>query len=87
MTGTNGTATVRPYFPTPYKLYVDLKNAAGPYKAGAQLRELPDLEGPPFVGDFTDLAKIIRGEMQTRYTPEFDRMTHEVLLTVCQMRT
>ena len=85
--GSNGTATVRPYFPAPYKLQVDLREQAGPYRAGAQVRQLNDLPGPPFVGDFTDLAKIIRGQMEPRYTAEFDLMTHQTLLNICQVTT
>ena len=83
--GSNGTATVRPYFPAPYKVYVDLKEAAGPYRTGQQVLELENPPGPPFVGDFTDLAKIIRGQMAPNYTADFDLMTHRTLLEICKV--
>ena len=81
--GTKGTATVRPF--SPYRLMVDLKDAEGPYQAGFQKIELPRPPGPPFVGDFRELAKVIRKGAKPAYSAEHDLITHEALLKACRV--
>ena len=81
--GTKGTATVRPF--SPYRLMVDLKEAAGPYKAGYQKIEYPRSVGPPFFGDFQELAAVIRGRAKPTYSVEHDLITHEALLKACKL--
>ena len=81
--GTMGTATVRPF--SPYRLMVDLKAAAGPYKAGHQKIEYPRSVGPPFFGDFHELAAVIRGQAKPTYSVEHDLNTHEALLKACRL--
>jgi hypothetical protein len=39
---------------------VDLKEAAGPYKAGEQLIPLAESPGPTYAPDFREMAHIIR---------------------------
>ena len=81
--GTKGTATVRPF--SPYRLMVDLKEAAGPYKAGYQKIEYPRSVGPPYFGDFHELAGVIQGRANPTYSVEHDLATHEALLMACRV--
>jgi predicted dehydrogenase len=80
--GTNGTATVRPF--SPPRLMIDLKESAGPYKAGFQKIEMKQPQGPPFVGDFEELAGVIRDGATPSYSPDHDLITHEALLKACK---
>ena len=81
--GTNGTATVRPF--SPYRLMVDLEEPAGPYRAGFQKIEMPRPQGPPFVGDFSELSRVIRQGDRPTYSIEHDLITHEALLKACNV--
>lgn len=81
--GTNGTATVRPF--SPYRLLVDMKAAAGPYKVGFQKIDMTRPPGPPFVGDFAELARVIRDGEKPSYSAEHDLITHEALLKACRV--
>ena len=81
--GTNGTATVRPF--SPYRLMVDLEVPAGPYRAGFQKIEMPRPQGPPFVGDFAELSRVIRQGDRPAYSVEHDLITHEALLKACNV--
>jgi predicted dehydrogenase len=54
--GTNGSAVLRPI--EPGVLQIDLKDAAGPYAAGAQTVALPAYRR--YVADFDELAKAVR---------------------------
>ena len=81
--GTNGTATVRPF--SPYRLMVDFEDAAGPYKAGFQTIEMTQPPGPPFVGDFSELVRVIREGEQPSHSAEHDLITHEAFLKACQV--
>ena len=81
--GTNGTATVRPF--APHRLMVDLKDAAGPYKAGFQTIEMTPPPGPPFAGDFAELARVIREGEQPSHSAEHDLITHEAFLKACKV--
>jgi predicted dehydrogenase len=79
--GTNGTATVRPF--SPQRLEVDLREAAGPYRAGRQPVELPP--EPGYRPSFQEMARIIRERATPLYSSEHDLTAHEALLTACQM--
>ena len=81
--GTNGTATVRPF--SPYRLMVDLGKPAGPYKAEFQKIEMPRGDGPPFEGDFDEMARVIREGAEPSYSVEHDLAVHETLLRVCKV--
>ena len=80
--GSNGKAVARRYNP-PLHLMVDLKDAAGPYQAGAQaLAPLPQ-PGPTYAPDFREMARVIRNGAQPSYSPEHDLIAHETLLRAC----
>jgi predicted dehydrogenase len=81
--GSNGVALVQPY--APLKLLIDLKDAAGPYKAGEQWVQLTAPPGPTYAPDFQEMARIMRKREKPSYSPEHDLMTHEVLLQSCGM--
>ena len=81
--GANGTATARPF--SPRRLLVDLKQPAGPYKTGLQKIEMAAPPGPPFVGDFAELARVIRQGEKPSHSAEHDLTTHEVLLKTCRV--
>lgn len=78
--GTGGTAVVRPVEPP--SLMVDLAQAAGPYKAGAQV--IP-YSYTRYVDDFIELAAAVRGERQLRVTREEEYLVQETLLRVSGM--
>jgi predicted dehydrogenase len=79
--GTNGKATAEPF--SPLRLTVDLKDAAGIYKAGVQTIEPPEPPGPSFAPDFIEMAKVIREGMRPSYSPEHDLAAQETLLRAC----
>jgi predicted dehydrogenase len=75
--GDQGTIDIRPLEPP--KMLLALSKARDPYKAGYQEVELPKSQGR-YDGEFIDLAKIVRGEKQSDFTPEHDLATHETIL-------
>lgn len=79
--GTNGTATLRPF--SPQRLEVDLREAAGPYKADRQQVELPP--EPGYRPAFLEMARIIRDGAAPLYSSEHDLTAQQALLTACQM--
>ncbi len=81
--GTNGSAKAQPF--APVRLQVQLKQAAGPYRPGDQLLEPPSPPGLAYTPDFAEMAAVIRRSAAPTYTAAHDLMTHEVLLTACQM--
>jgi len=81
--GTNGSAKAQPF--APVRLHIQLKDAAGPYRAGEQSLEPPSPPGLPYTPDFAELAAAIRRGAAPIYSPEHDLMTHEVLLRACGM--
>jgi len=85
ITGTNGSATVRPF--SPYQMTSHLRDAAGPYPAGLKTTEFPPDRLPGFSPDFLEMARIIREGATPSYSPEHDLMTQEVLLKACQELT
>ena len=86
LAGTNGKASAQPYSPS--RLLVDLKVAAGPYKAGAQVLEpVEPVEpvGPEYAPDFREMARIIREGAKPSYSAEHDLIVHDTLLRACGM--
>jgi hypothetical protein len=65
------------------RLTVDLKTAAGPYKAGEQLLQMTAPPGPDFAPDFAEMARIIRDGAQPTYSTEHDLITQQTLLEAC----
>ena len=83
LAGTNGKASVQPYASS--RLMVDLKDAAGPYQAGAQVLEPPEPPGPAYAPDFREMARIIREGAKPLYSVEHDLIVHDTLLRACGM--
>jgi predicted dehydrogenase len=81
--GTNGSAIAQPF--APVRLRVELKDAAGPYRAGLQTLEPPSPPGLAYTPDFAEMASIIRKGTAPSYSAEHDLMTHQVLLEACGM--
>jgi predicted dehydrogenase len=81
--GTNGSAKAQPF--APVRLTVELKDAAGPYRAGVQTLEPPSPPGVTYTPDFAEMAAIIRKGAQPTYSAEHDLMTQAVLLEACGM--
>lgn len=81
--GSNGVALVQPY--APLRLLIDLKESAGPYKAGEQLVSLSEPPGPTYAPDFREMAAVIRKGGKPSYSAQHDLMTQEVLLQACGM--
>ena len=82
ITGTNGSATVRPF--STYRLISHLREAAGPYPAGLKETEFPPDQGPGFAPDFLEMERIIREGAAPSYSAQHDLITQEVLLKACQ---
>lgn len=59
-----------------------LAKACGPYKAGFQDVEIPAMSGR-YVGQLTELARIIRGEIDNPFSLEHELLVQEVLLAAC----
>jgi predicted dehydrogenase len=78
--GANGAATLRPFNG---KLAMDLKDAAGPYKAGQQVVEPHEQAGPVFAPDLIEMHRIIGEGVSPSYSVEHDLTTQEVLLRAC----
>ena len=79
--GSNGRATVQPF--STLRLSLDLKDAAGPYRAGEQTLQPPAPPGPGFAPDFVEMASIIREGAKPSYSPEHDLIAQQVLLKAC----
>jgi predicted dehydrogenase len=79
--GANGAAVLRPIEPP--ALQIDLLKPAGPYKSGVQNIPLPKYER--YVGDFAELAALIRGEKSPVVTLHDELLVHESLLKACEM--
>jgi predicted dehydrogenase len=78
--GVNGTATLRPFNG---KLAVDLKDAAGPYKAGQRVVDPQEQAGPVFAPDLSEMHRIICDGVTPSYSVEHDLTTQEALLRAC----
>jgi predicted dehydrogenase len=77
--GTNGTLVVTPIEPP--SLEVDLKVAAGPYKAGRQKYEIPT--EPRYVADFQEMARVIRKQRSASFSSKHDLIVQDTLLRAC----
>ena len=73
ITGTNGTATLRPIEPP--ILQFDLAKAAGPYAAKLQTIPLPKYQR--YVPELADLADAVRTHRPLAVTPDTDLSVHE----------
>ena len=76
-------AKVQPF--APLRLQVQLKEAAGPYRAGSQTIEPINPPGLAYTPDFAETAAVIRRGAAPTYSAAHDLMTQEVLLTACGM--
>jgi predicted dehydrogenase len=85
ITGTNGSATVRPF--SPYRVITDLRDAAGPYPAGLKQTDFPPDRLPGFSPDFLEMAGVIREGASPSYSWQHDLMTQQVLLKACHELT
>jgi predicted dehydrogenase len=81
--GSNGVALVQPY--APLRLMIDLKDAAGPYKAGEQMVPLTEPPGATYAPDFREMARIIRKGEKPSYSAQHDLIAQEALLHACNM--
>ena len=79
--GSNGTAVLRPLEPP--ALEIELVNAAGPYRKGAQAVSLPAYTR--YEADFAALALAVRGERPLLVPLEVELEVQETLLRVCEM--
>jgi predicted dehydrogenase len=79
--GTRGTATLSPI--EPGKLVVDLAEAAGPYKKGAQEVPLPPYRR--YEDDFIELAAAVRGEKPLSLSLEEELLSAETILRASGM--
>lgn len=79
--GRRGTATLQPIEPP--TLAVDLTQAAGPYRSGAQKVEMPAYRR--YEGDFVELAAAVRGERPLTASLDQELLVAETLLQVSEM--
>jgi predicted dehydrogenase len=79
--GSEGTFHIQPLDNPSARLA--LSKARGTYKAGYQDVTFPKYVR--YVDDATDIARIIRGEKETDFPYEHDRIVQETLLKACQM--
>lgn len=77
VTGTEGTFEIVPL--ESGKVNLSLTKARGSYKKGAQSFQL-DVPKDRYAGEFTDLAKIVRGEKKLAWSAEHDIAVHETVL-------
>jgi predicted dehydrogenase len=80
--GTNGAATLRPFNG---KLNVNLKDAAGPYRAGRQIVEPEPQPQPSYAPDLLEMHRVICDRVTPRYSASHDLVTQEVLLRSCKV--
>ncbi len=74
--GERGTFDIRPLEPAAARLALD--QPRGSYRKGYQDVSFPKL--PRYDADFTDLAKVVRGEKQFAFTPAHDLAVQETIL-------
>jgi hypothetical protein len=75
--GDQGTIEIRPLEPPAVSL--TLSKPRGGYKAGTQAVTFPKMPGR-YDDHLLELARIIRGEKESEYTPEHDLIVEETLL-------
>jgi predicted dehydrogenase len=59
-----------------------LAKACGPYKAGFQDVDVPQMTGR-YVGQLAELARIIRGEIENPFSLDHELLVQEVLIAAC----
>ncbi|MFT5497169.1 MAG: putative dehydrogenase, partial [Kiritimatiellia bacterium] len=80
--GDRGTADIHP-LEAP-KMSLTLDRAQGAFRKGNQ--EVPGLKSTGrYDGEFTDLARVIRGEKKLAWTPAHDLAVHETVLRASDM--
>jgi predicted dehydrogenase len=84
LSGTNGKAFVQPYAKA--RLLIDLKEAAGPYKAGDQMID-PTEPVPAYSPDFLEFARVVREGAKPSFSAEHDLIVQDTLLRVCGMHS
>ena len=65
------------------RFILNLDQARGKFKKGSQTVQLKG--GRSYTAEFTDLAKVIRGEKKLAWSYQHDLMVHETLLQICGM--
>ena len=75
--GTDGSILIQPMEPVP-TLRIHMRQARGPYKAGAQEIKLP--AQPRFIRDFQELARAIQSGSELRYSYDHELLLQETLL-------
>ena len=65
------------------RFILNLDQARGEFKKGTQTVQLKG--GRSYTAEFTDLAKVIRGEKKLAWSYQHDLMVHETLLQICGM--
>ncbi|MFO7904242.1 MAG: Gfo/Idh/MocA family protein [Planctomycetota bacterium] len=75
--GDQGTFDLRPLSGGSFRLALD--RPRGPYRKGYQEVTLPE-QPRRYVGDFLDLAALIRGEKETEFSVEHDLAVHRAIL-------
>jgi predicted dehydrogenase len=81
--GTEGTFQIQPLDNPSAK--VVLSEARAGYKKGAQEIKFPRYNR--YVGDAADMARVIRGEKPSDFTPQHDLAVQETLLKACGLPT
>ena len=79
--GTQGGMEIRPL--ESGKFVLSLDRARGEFKKGNQTVQLKG--GRSYLAEFTDLAKVIRGEKNLDWSFKHDLTVHETLLRICGM--
>jgi predicted dehydrogenase len=75
--GNRGTIEIRPLEPP--KLLLTLDKPQGPFKRGYQEVELSKMPGR-YDDQLAELARVIRGEEESKYPPQHDLAVHETIL-------
>jgi len=75
--GTEGSILIQPVEPGT-RMRVTLREARGPYKAGAQDVEMP--AQPRYVGDFRELARALKNNQPLRYSYDYELLLQETVL-------
>jgi predicted dehydrogenase len=75
--GDQGTVDIRPLEPP--RLQLAVSGPRGGYKKGYQEVELPPMPGR-YDDQLIEFARIIRGELESGYTPSHDLAVHEAVL-------
>jgi predicted dehydrogenase len=82
VTGTLGTFEILPL--ESGKVSLSLTQAQGRYKRGTQSLAL-DVPKDRYIGEFQDLARIVRGEKNLAWTADHDIAVHETVLRASGM--